>query len=244
VRQVFAQTVDTLRKANDSLRFPIHDRRGDFLACRNRNPFDLNDTSFIKQKVEYDPKTNQYYILEKVVNTYFRKPTALTFEEYYKLRTQQQQDDYFKQRTDALTLLNKKVQRPPVLVYNTLYDRIFGVGPDGLKVLIKPQGSVDIQMEYNGQNSLNPTLPEAARRTGGFDFNLITNLNVNANIGNKLKLPINYNTLANFNYLNQSKLNYKGMNDEIIRSIEAGNIAFQTKGALMSSAQNLFGTKT
>lgn len=241
---LFAQSADTLKKAGDSLRFPIHDRRGDFLSWQNKNPFDLNDTSFIKQKVEYDPTTNQYFILEKVGNSYFRKPTALTFDEYYKLRTQQQQNDYFKQRADALTLLNKKVQRPPVRVYNTLFDRIFGVGPDGLKVDIKPQGSVDIQMGYNGQNTLNPTLPEAARRTGGFDFNLNTNLNVNANIGNKLKLPINYNTLANFNYLNQLKLNYKGMDDEIIRSIEAGNIAFQTKGALMSSAQNLFGIKT
>ncbi len=34
------------------------------------------------------------------------------------------------------------------------------------------------------------------------------------------------------------------MDDEIIKSIEAGNISFQAKGTLMASAQSLFGVKT
>ena len=35
-------------------------------------------------------------------------------------------------------------------------------------------------------------------------------LNVNANIGDKLKFPISYNTLANFDFTNQLKLDYSG----------------------------------
>ena len=65
-----------------------------------------------------------------------------------------------------------------------------------------------------------------------------------ANIGDKLKLPISYNTLANFDFENQLKLDYRGKDDEILKSIEAGNISFQTKGTLMSSVQSLFGLKT
>lgn len=232
-----------LAQSKDSVHYPIKDRRGDRYSWQSKNPFDLNDTSIIKQNIEYNPKTNQYFIIEKVGGTLYRKPTYLTFEEYYLLKTKQSEAAYFKQRADALTLLNKKTQRPPPHVYNKLFDRIFGVGPNGLKVDIKPQGNVDIGMGYQGQNTLNPTLPEAARKTGGFDFNMNANVNVNANIGDKLKLPINYNTLANFNYLNQLKLNYKGMDDEILRSVEAGNISFQTKGTLIPSAQNLFGVK-
>ena len=112
-------------------------------------------------------------------------------------------------------------------VYDKLFDRIFGVGPNGMKVDIKPQGNVDLQLGYQGQNIKNPTLPERARKNGGFDFDMNTNLNIMANIGDKLKLPINYNTLANFDFENQLKLDYKGMDDEIIKSIEAGNISFE-----------------
>ena len=233
-----------LAQTKDSLHFPISDRRGDRFSSQSRNPFDLQDTSIIKQTVEFDPKTNRYIITEKIGSTLYRKPTYLTFEEYYLLQTRGSEADYFKLRAAALTELNKKAQRPPPRVYNKLFDRIFGVGPNGLKVDIKPQGNVDIMMGYQGQNTLNPTLPEAARKTGGFDFNMNANVNVNANIGDKLKLPINYNTLANFDYLNQIKLDYRGMDDEIIRSIEAGNISFQSKGTLIKSAQNLFGIKT
>ena len=236
--------ISALAQSKDSTHFPIKDRIGDRYSWKSKNPFDLNDTSIIQQKIDYDPKANQYYITEKIGGSMYRKPTYLTFEEYYLLKSKQSEADYFKQRANALTALNKKTQRPPPRVYTKLFDRIFGVGPNGLKVDIKPQGNVDISMGYQGQNTMNPTLPEAARKTGGFDFNMNANVNVNANIGDKLKLPINYNTLANFDYLNQLKLDYKGMDDEIIRSIEAGNISFQTKGTLIKSAQNLFGIKT
>ncbi|HEX6916243.1 MAG TPA: cell surface protein SprA [Chitinophagaceae bacterium] len=97
---------------------------------------------------------------------------------------------------------------------------------------------------YQGQNIKNPTLPERARKNGGFDFDMNANLNVIANIGEKLKLPINYNTLANFDFENQLKLDYKGLDDEIIKSIEAGNINWQSKGTLIPSTQGLFGIKT
>jgi cell surface protein SprA len=90
----------------------------------------------------------------------------------------------------------------------------------GLKVDIRPQGNVDIMAGYQGQNIKNPTLPESARRNGGFDFDMNSNINVIANIGDKLKLPINYNTLANFDFENQLKLDYKGMDDEIIKSLK------------------------
>ena len=49
----------------DSLRYPINDRRADPLSSNNRNPYNIRDTALIKQTVEYDPKTKQYYIIEK-----------------------------------------------------------------------------------------------------------------------------------------------------------------------------------
>ena len=233
-----------LTQNRDSLHFPLQDRRGDRFSWNYTNPFDLPDTSIIKQDIQYDPATNQYYIIEKVGDLIYRKPTYLTFDEMYRLQAQQQESDYFNQRAQTLLDLNRKVSRPPPRVYDKLFDRIFGLGPQGLKVDIKPQGTIDITMGYQGEVIKNPTLPESARKNGGLDFNMNTNININASIGDKLKLPISYNTLANFDYENQLKLDYKGMDDEILKSVEAGNITFQTKSTLMSSPQSLFGVKT
>jgi cell surface protein SprA len=254
----------------DSLRYPINDRRADGISEKSRNPFDLRDTALIKRTIEYDPKTRQYYIVEKIGNSYYRKPSYLSFEEFWRLQNKEAEKDYFKKRADALTALNKKAQRPPMRVYNRLFDRIFGLGDavdiaggqlkdaagqlkdltkdpnllNKLKVDIRPSGDVYVTAGYQGQNIKNPTLPERARKNGGFDFDMNANLNVNANIGNKLKFPINYNTQSNLNFDNQIKLDYKGMDDELIKSIEAGNISFQSKGTLIPSTQNLFGIKT
>ena len=228
----------------DSLRFPISDRRGDPFTSTTKNPFDLNDTALIKKSIEYDPKTKSYFIKEKIGSTIYRKPTTVQFDEYWRLQNQQAEKDYFKKRADALTQLNKKVARPPMRVYDKLFDRIFGMSGDNLKVDIRPSGEVNILAGYQGQNIKNPTLPERARKNGGFDFDMNANLNLNANIGDKLKFPINYNTLSNLGFDNQLKLDYKGMDDEIIKSIEAGNISFQSRGTLIPSAQNLFGIKT
>ncbi|HNL82683.1 MAG TPA: cell surface protein SprA, partial [Chitinophagaceae bacterium] len=245
---MFAQTnksTDTSKKVNnDSLHYPIKDRWGDRYTWQNKNPFNIRDTSLLKQQIEYDPITKRYYIIEKIGSKTYRTPTYLTFEEFQKIQNYQAEVEYFKHRAQALTSLNRKVLRPKMRVFDKLFDRIFGLGKDGFKVDIKPQGSVDILAGYQGQITKNPTLPEAARKNGGFDFDMNANLNVNANIGDKLKLPISYNTLANFDFENQLKLDYKGMDDEILKSVEAGNISWQSKGTLIPSTQNLFGLKT
>lgn len=236
----FAQTkTDTTQ-----LHYPLQDRRGDWLSWQNTNPFDIADSSVIQRDIEYDPVTKQFYITEKIGNTVYRKPTYLTYDEMWKLANEQAEKDYFNERSETLFELNRKAVRPKPQVYDKLFDRIFGVAPGGLKVDIKPQGSVDLSLGYQGQNIKNPTLPERARKTGGLDFNMNSNVNLNANIGDKLKLPISYNTLANFDYENQLKLDYHGMDDEILKEVQAGNISFQTKGSLMSSPQSLFGVKT
>ena len=80
----------------DTLRFPIRDRRSDRYSQIYRNPLDLKDPSNIVDSVIYDPKTKEYYIVEKVGSFYYRKPTAITFEEFLYLRSQIQEREYFR----------------------------------------------------------------------------------------------------------------------------------------------------
>ena len=235
-----ADTLKPVVNVGDSLKYPIKDRYGDKLSNPGRTSLDLKDPANIKDSIEYDPITKRYYILEKIGKTYYRKPTYLSFDEYLQLRAKQDEEDYFKKRSDVLDQLNKKLLKPKLSVADNLFNRIFGNG----KIEIKPQGSVDITAGYQGQNIKNPTLPESARKSGGFDFQEDANLSVIANIGDKMRLPISYNTQATFDFENQLKLDYTGTSDEIIKRIEAGNVSFSTKGTLIQGAQQLFGIKT
>ena len=237
---------DTTQKniKKDSLRYAIKDRRGDFLSQPSNNPFDLRDTSLIKRNVEYDPATKQYYIREYINGRLSKSPASLSFNEFWKLKSDKEEKAYFSYRANSLGVLNRKVTRPKVKVFDSYFDRLFGKTGSDLKLDFKPVGEINIKAGYQGQTVMNPTLPERARSNGGFDFDASTNFSMNASIGDKLKFPVNFNTLSNLGFDNQIKLNYKGKKDEIIKSIEAGNINYISRSALIPSTQNLFGIKT
>jgi len=244
VNRVSAQQVadsNHLRNINDSLHFPLEDRRGDFISSGISNPYDFKTPSNISDSVVYDPISKQYIIYEKIGDRYFRNPTTYSFNDYWAMRNQQAELEYFQQRANTTNLLNRgKFLKPKLSLTDNLFNRLFGNG----KIEISPQGNVDIIAGYQGQKIDNPTLPERARKNGGLDFNMNAQLNVNANIGDKLKFPINYNTLANFDLDNQLKLDYTGKDDEIIKRFEAGNVSFPSRGTLIPGAQQLFGLKT
>ncbi len=225
---------------NDTTRYPLVDRYGDPYSYPSRNSFDFRDTSFIKRNIEYDPRTRQYYIVEKIGNQYYRTPVAFSMEEFVRLQGRKDEEDYFKKRASLLSNMNRRMTRPKFKVAKEWFNRIVGTGT----VDIKPSGYVDILAGFQTQNIKNPTLPERARRFGGFDFNMNSQFQVDAKIGDKLNLPINYNTLANFDFENQLKLDYQGGPDEILKQFQAGNVNFTSKSTLIPGAQSLFGVKT
>ncbi len=223
------------------IRFPINDTRGDAVSANNRGTFYLKNPKNVKDSVAYNAATKTYTVYEKIGNKYYKTPTTYTFDEYWAMRNKQSELAYFKKRANTTNLLNRgKLIKPTLALTDNLFNRLFGNG----KVDITPQGSVDITAGYQGQKIDNPTLPERARNSGGLDFNINAQLNVNANIGDKLKFPINYNTLANFNLDNQLKLDYSGKGDDIVKRFEAGTVNFASKGTLIPGAQQLFGLKT
>ena len=223
-----------------NLPYPIKDRRGDFLTGDQRTTFDLKSPSNIRDSVVYDPKTRRYIVYEKIGNRYYRTTTSYSFDEYWQIRGRKAETEYFQKRANLTSLLNRGRVKPKLSLYDNLFNRLFGNG----KINITPQGNVDLTAGYQGQNIKNPTLPERARKNGSFDFDMNAQVNVNADIGGKLKFPINYNTLANFGQDNQLKLDYTGLDDEIIKRLELGNISFPSRSTLIPGAQQLFGIKT
>lgn len=224
----------------DTLRYPLTDRYGDPYTNPSRNTFDLRDTAFIKRNIEYDPLTGQYYIIEKIGDRNYRSPVSFSRDEFIRLQGRRDEAAYFQQRARLLADMNRRLFRPRFNAPKDWFNRIVGTG----KIDIRPSGYVDILAGYQGQNIKNPTLPERATKNGGLDFNMNAQLQVDANIGDKLKLPINYNTLANFDFENQLNLNYQGKDDEIIKQFQLGNVSFASKGTLIPGATSLFGVKT
>jgi len=230
----------TAKKDTTPLRYPISDRYGDPYSNPNRNPFDLKDSAFLKRDIQYDPLTGEYYIIETVGGKNYRTPVSFKRDEFLKLQGRKDEEEYFRKRADMLSELNRRLYQPKFQSSKSWFNRIVGEG----KVDIKPSGYVGLLMGYQGQNIKNPTLPERARKNGGLDFNMNAQLQVDAQIGDKLRLPINYNTLANFDFENQLNLNYQGKDDEIIKQFQLGNVSFTSKGTLIPGAQSLFGVKT
>ncbi|MDI9337137.1 MAG: cell surface protein SprA [Alphaproteobacteria bacterium] len=115
---------------------------------------------------------------------------------------------------------------------------------DGVKLDFQLLGDVSITMGYLGSKSYNPNLAPNQRNVESFDFKPNYNLNANVKLGDNFKLPFNFTNLNELALDNQVKLSFKGRKNQIIKSIDAGNINFQTKSTLIPSTQNLFGIKS
>ncbi|MFM1835561.1 MAG: hypothetical protein RJA04_248, partial [Bacteroidota bacterium] len=127
-----------------------------------------------------------------------------------------------------------KIELPPAI------DRIFG----GSEVYFKPNGSLLLDIGYQGQYVDNPAIPVQLRYVGNLFFNEQAQINFQGKIGDKLNLNANFDTKASFNFQNQLKLNWKTQEEDILQNIEAGNTSWTLNSQLIPGVQNLFGLKT
>jgi cell surface protein SprA len=231
---------DTTRKET-TLPFPFRDRLTDPYS----NPYDHSPLyggtpSNINSSIEYNPDTREYDINERLGNSFYRNPSYMTFEEFKEDQFRRSTSKYWKERADGEDNLSRKPLIPKIYVGGEAFDRIFG----GNTIDIRPQGSAELTFGLKVNRNDNPQIPEKQRRLSSFDFNEKIQMNVIGNIGDKMKLSVNYNTEASFDFENKMKLEYTGYEDEIIRKIEAGNVSLPLTGSLIQGSQSLFGIKT
>ncbi len=125
-------------------------------------------------------------------------------------------------------------------VDNKLFKSFFGSD----EITIRPQGTVEIGLGVNSSRYDNPLLPVKQRRITRFDFNQNINFNVVGQIGTRMKLGMSYNTQANFEFDNVTKLEYNGDEDQIVQSIALGNVSLNLPTTLIPSSKTLFGAST
>lgn len=200
----------------------------------------LSNPANLKTEIEYNPQTGKYEIYQKIGNMDYRMPTEMDSDQFMDYMAQKSEHSYFQQKVQTTAKEEqKKGLIPPIKIGGKLFTDIFGTP----YVNIRPQGSAELIFGFNNSKLENPALPVLQRSLTTFNFDENIQLNVTGEIGDKLKLSTTYNTKATFSFQNQMKLNFNGHEDDIIKEIDAGNIAFNLPGTLITGSQSLFGVK-
>ena len=233
-------------KDTTKLQYPIKEETD--MNTRFRSPLYMKTPSNIKTELVYNPITKTYELTNKIGRYNYQKPQGMTLDQYSSYDMQNSLQNYWKQKVQAdrasktsggsqgfTSFLSPKWNIPIEGV-----DKIFGSNV----IDIKPQGKAELIMGVNISKIENPILPKNMQRHISFDFDEKIQMGVTGAIGDKLKVGINYNTEATFDFENTQKLGYTGKEDEIIKNIEVGNVSMPLTGTLISGGSALFGVKT
>lgn len=240
---VYAQSAgsrDTTFTGPTELRYNFsEDLSAPFTDAGQVSPLFLHKPSNIQSDIVYNPKTNTYEFSEKIGSLNFRPPTYMTFDEYRQFDMETSKRVYWRERaksenTEQTSLI------PHINIGGEAFDKVFGTNT----INIVPQGSAELIFGFNLSRIDNPTLSERLRKTPSFTFDEKIQMSVTGSIGDKMKLGLNYNTEATFDFENKTKIEYTGKEDEIIKKIEAGDVTLPLTGSLITGSQSLFGLKT
>jgi cell surface protein SprA len=215
----------------------------------NNSASDLRDPQNLKTSVEYDLKSGTYLIRSKVGDMDLITPLRMSPEEYQKYSMNQSLQQYFHDRNKAAIDSSLSTGKSGINQFNLMdmhldiggADRLFG--PGGVR--LRSSGSATIGLGLKTSKTDNPALPLRSRSRTFFDFNTDVQMNMRAQVGTKINFDLNYNTEAAFDFdASKLKLAYGGDEDEIIKSIEGGNVSMSTNNSLIRGGASLFGIKT
>ncbi len=205
----------------------------------------LPDPNSIVAKYEYDPITNRYIYREMLGSFNVRYPLFLTPEEFEALVEEEQRREYFKEKISAFSGKTdgseekRKNLLPIFYVNSSFFETIFG----GNEIEIIPQGSVEMDLGVLYTKQDNPAFSPRNRSNITFDFDQRISLSLLGKVGKRLQITANYDNQSTFDFQNQIKLEYTPTEDDIIRSIEIGNVAMPINNSLIQGSQSLFGAK-
>lgn len=205
-----------------------------------QSPLYLGQPSNVTYEVEFNPVTKTYTVYERVGGVNISPPKVMSEEEYRNFQFQQTMRQYWRERQAGEAVMRGAGILPRLQVGGETFDRIFGSNV----IEIIPQGNAELVFGIANSRFDNPLLTEDLRSSTTFDFQSKIQMNVTGNIGEKLRMDINYNTEATFDFENNVKVEYTGFEDEIIQKIEAGNVSLPLPGTLITGSHSLFGIKT
>jgi len=119
------------------------------------------------------------------------------------------------------------------------FTTIFGKPEVNLRVT----GSANMNIGVSITETQDPALPADQRKRVDPKFDQNLKLNIQGSIGDKLTISTDWDTERDFEYENRLNILYTGYEDEIIQSIELGNVSMETGNSLVRGGGSLFGIK-
>ncbi|MBN1448600.1 MAG: cell surface protein SprA [Bacteroidetes bacterium] len=217
-------------------------------SSRSRvSPLYLQPSRGIQHVIEVDSARNEVLIREVVNGKDVRVPLRMSLEDYIRarynyerdMRTAEKASEYTTEQGDPLQNLLKNITEIDIPIAPNPLMSIFG---DRSRISVRINGTIDInagfKIETSDQQSvfLQPTQFSP-------NFKQQVQINVNGLVGDKLSIRADWSTERTFDYENQLKIKYTGYEDEIIQSVEAGNVSLQTPSTLIQGSGALFGIK-
>ncbi len=197
----------------------------------------------VKREVTLDSTGTKVTVRETVNGLDIKVPMTLTLDEYihnrYAFESGQSWRSLvtpyaFKDRRDELGGLLANFTNIEIPVPANPLFSIFGKNVITLKV----SGGVDIRFGFKRIASDQSTGTQQNQIRNEPTFNQDVRINVSGGVGDKLNILADWNTERTFDYENQLKIKYTGYDDEIVQSVEAGNVSLQTP-ALVGGGQAL-----
>lgn len=249
---VFAAAVFTSSPSNAGInRHSLWQRPGidgDTDRIRQNSPIQLKDPDNISTQTEYDYKTGTYTTQKKVGGMDVGRPVTTDRQSHDSAENRTEMREYWRQQMLMQSARGDGGSRngldrylnPRINVDIRGFDRVFGTNV----IDIKAQGNVQVLCGVDITKIDNFTLPKKQRNDVSFDFDMNMQVGVTGTIGDKMKIGLNYNTEATFEFENKQNIEYIGHDDEIIQRIEFGNVSMPLEGTLIQGSSTLFGVKT
>lgn len=207
-----------------------------------RSPLWFNRPAYLNQISRLDTGRSMVYG-EQIGESLLRPPLRVPFNQVLQQKLSDGNREFFEQKAKAQdgesAVANRGRLIPPIAL-NPFFDRLFG----GDQILINTSGSVLLDFGARFQRVDNPAIPVRQQRNGTFEFDQNIGMNLEGTIGSKLRINANFNNNNSFDFENQLKVEFSGLESDIIKTLEVGNVSMPIDNSLITGAQNLFGFKT
>jgi len=199
-----------------------------------------------KIEIKFDPKTAEYLVTQSIDGVPIGVPVSFKLKEFTELSR-----EAFKKESLARlaqTANNRRQSQQGLIDFKfsvpggkeSVFTTIFGKPEVNLRVT----GTANMNVGAAIQRDENPSVPEDQRQRVDPTFEQNLKLNIQGGIGDKLTINTDWDTERPFDYQNRLRIAYTGYEDEIIKSIELGNVGMETGNSLISGGQALFGIKS
>ena len=195
----------------------------------------------VKTEWRYNAKANRYEGFRNLGSLSYPTGESLSVAEYFQKQSKIENEKYFRGKTQSAYSLggnNKSVtELIKAELNNPTVSKIFGEGGVDFQL----NGSAMVKLGGSMNVNRNPNFSKRQQKYFVPVFDQQMQISANGSVGEFVKLGINYDTEAAFEFDNQTNLGWKGKPDGILKDIQVGNVNLNLPTQLIKPANNLFG---